>query len=192
MTIDSTSRPRSVSTALILIVASWTVSVALVAWRMLVSPTLVNEQKPPLAASLTVLVIVIAVSGGLLAALACRRRWAYVIWLVVFTLSLVSALSSLSRSGPAFDSAPLRMVWWLVGLAVEVAAVVLMLRRPAREWYGISRPPAPSGEWRPDPTGRHQHRYWDGTGWTEHVADDGEARLDPLTDPHVDVPSASA
>jgi hypothetical protein len=27
---------------------------------------------------------------------------------------------------------------------------------------------------------RHQYRYWDGTAWTDHVADDGTASLDPL------------
>jgi hypothetical protein len=33
--------------------------------------------------------------------------------------------------------------------------------------------------WLPDPTGRHDHRYWDGTGWTEHVADAGVAAIEP-------------
>lgn len=33
--------------------------------------------------------------------------------------------------------------------------------------------------WLADPTGRHQHRFWDGAGWTDHVADDGEAAVDP-------------
>ena len=27
--------------------------------------------------------------------------------------------------------------------------------------------------WYDDPTGRHQHRYWDGNAWTSHVSDDG-------------------
>ena len=27
--------------------------------------------------------------------------------------------------------------------------------------------------WYDDPTGRHQHRYWDGTAWTSHVSDNG-------------------
>jgi hypothetical protein len=35
--------------------------------------------------------------------------------------------------------------------------------------------------WYPDPTGRHQYRYYDGTAWTEHVSDDGVTALDPLT-----------
>ena len=27
--------------------------------------------------------------------------------------------------------------------------------------------------WQPDPTGKHDHRYWDGTQWTDNVADAG-------------------
>lgn len=34
--------------------------------------------------------------------------------------------------------------------------------------------------WFPDPTGRHDHRWWDGAAWTAHVADAGVAGLDPL------------
>ena len=33
--------------------------------------------------------------------------------------------------------------------------------------------------WAADPSGRHHHRYWDGTCWTEHVADAGVASVDP-------------
>jgi hypothetical protein len=36
----------------------------------------------------------------------------------------------------------------------------------------------PAASWYPDPLGRHQHRYWDGEGWTLHVADDGVATID--------------
>ncbi len=34
--------------------------------------------------------------------------------------------------------------------------------------------------WFPDPTGRHDHRWWDGAAWTAHVADAGIATVDPL------------
>ena len=34
--------------------------------------------------------------------------------------------------------------------------------------------------WHPDPTGKHDHRWWDGERWTEHVADAGQASIDPL------------
>jgi hypothetical protein len=35
--------------------------------------------------------------------------------------------------------------------------------------------------WFPDPTLRHDHRWWDGAAWTAHVADAGVASLDELT-----------
>lgn len=34
--------------------------------------------------------------------------------------------------------------------------------------------------WHPDPTGRHELRYWDGSTWTDHVADQGNQSVDPL------------
>jgi hypothetical protein len=35
-------------------------------------------------------------------------------------------------------------------------------------------------DWYADPTGRHQYRYWDGSVWTEHVADSGQTSSDPV------------
>jgi len=37
----------------------------------------------------------------------------------------------------------------------------------------------PAG-WHADPTGRHQLRYWDGAGWTDHVSDGGQQGQDPV------------
>lgn len=37
--------------------------------------------------------------------------------------------------------------------------------------------------WHPDPTGRHELRYWDGSQWTEHVSDGGVQSVSPLTPP---------
>jgi hypothetical protein len=45
---------------------------------------------------------------------------------------------------------------------------------------GVSAVPAAPAQWYPDPVGRHQYRYWDGTQWTGHVADDGRTGQDPL------------
>jgi putative membrane protein len=46
------------------------------------------------------------------------------------------------------------------------------------------RPFSPAGHpppgWYRDPTARHQFRYWGEGGWTEHVADNGTALIDPL------------
>jgi uncharacterized protein YxjI len=41
-------------------------------------------------------------------------------------------------------------------------------------------PAAPAG-WHPDPLGRHELRYWDGTQWTEHVSSHGRQSVDPPT-----------
>ena len=35
-------------------------------------------------------------------------------------------------------------------------------------------------QWAADPSGRHHWRWWDGVRWTEHVADEGRASVDPL------------
>lgn len=40
----------------------------------------------------------------------------------------------------------------------------------------------PPATWYPDPSGRHEHRYWDGRRWTQHVADAGIASIDPFED----------
>lgn len=37
--------------------------------------------------------------------------------------------------------------------------------------------------WYPDPTDRHQLRWWDGENWTEHVSDAGVVGVDPLGGP---------
>ncbi|GAA4410230.1 hypothetical protein GCM10023168_29730 [Fodinibacter luteus] len=39
--------------------------------------------------------------------------------------------------------------------------------------------PAPG--WHPDPMRRFQHRYWDGSQWTEHVSTGGSRSIDPLS-----------
>jgi Protein of unknown function (DUF2510) len=39
---------------------------------------------------------------------------------------------------------------------------------------------SPAPGWHPDPTSRHQYRYWDGARWTDDVADGGVASTDTL------------
>jgi hypothetical protein len=36
----------------------------------------------------------------------------------------------------------------------------------------------PAADWYPDPHGGHELRYWDGTAWTDHVADGGRTSVD--------------
>lgn len=37
-----------------------------------------------------------------------------------------------------------------------------------------------AASWQPDPTGRHQYRWWDGAQWTDNVSDNGLASHDPV------------
>lgn len=37
-----------------------------------------------------------------------------------------------------------------------------------------------NADWHPDPTGKHELRYWDGSQWTEHVSDQGVQSTAPL------------
>lgn len=37
-----------------------------------------------------------------------------------------------------------------------------------------------NADWHPDPTGRHELRYWDGNQWTEHVSDQGVQSTSPM------------
>ena len=39
---------------------------------------------------------------------------------------------------------------------------------------------APTPGWNPDPTGRHEYRYWDGGRWTDDVSDGGATSVDPI------------
>jgi hypothetical protein len=40
--------------------------------------------------------------------------------------------------------------------------------------------PAMEAGWQPDPTGRHEYRYHDGSSWTDNVSDGGTASTDPM------------
>jgi hypothetical protein len=35
-------------------------------------------------------------------------------------------------------------------------------------------------QWAPDPTGRHEHRFWDGAAWTAHVSTASVEAADPI------------
>lgn len=41
-------------------------------------------------------------------------------------------------------------------------------------------PRQPGASWQPDPTARHDHRWWDGERWTATVADAGHPSEDPV------------
>jgi hypothetical protein len=44
----------------------------------------------------------------------------------------------------------------------------------------VSNTDNPNPDWYPDPTGRFELRYWDGSQWTEHASTAGQQVVDPL------------
>jgi hypothetical protein len=40
--------------------------------------------------------------------------------------------------------------------------------------------PQPGAQWAPDPSGRHDYRWWNGQAWTSHVSTNGAAAIDPV------------
>jgi hypothetical protein len=60
------------------------------------------------------------------------------------------------------------------GLFLLVAGVVEGVRASGRT---VSR-----AQWRADPTGRHQARFWDGAAWTAKIRDAGAEADDPIAE----------
>ena len=64
----------------------------------------------------------------------------------------------------------------VVNLSRRQETAVSVLGADDTPWAGRVSPPA----WHPDPTGRFDLRYWDGSLWTEHVTRGGDQATDPV------------
>ena len=79
---------------------------------------------------------------------------------------------------------------WLVVVlivvpVVAVAAVAWVVFAAVRAGVRHGERPSalPRGSvagWWPDPFGRHELRWWDGSGWSGHVSDGGVQSTDPI------------
>jgi len=81
--------------------------------------------------------------------------------------SLAAANAELSYLRP--ENA--RLQQWLAGLAGAPTSPEVQGAYPAA--------PSIPARWYPDPTERHELRYWSGTTWTDDVADKGVTSTDP-------------
>jgi len=139
-----------------------------------------------------VLLPMLAVAGGFLA---------YRSWLAVAVALGLPGLLLSPFTTPRGDNDGL---WTLiVPMMVGLIAVMLLLAWMAASARGSLSshelgsapvPPIPDrfrallgtpsdavpAQWAPDPSGRHQYRYFNGQGWTPHVSDDGVQGSDPL------------
>ena len=65
---------------------------------------------------------------------------------------------------------------WLIFIAGVLQAIgVRGMVNPASGGGAVAQPAG----WHPDPSGRHEMRYWNGSGWTDDVSDAGVAAKDP-------------
>lgn len=76
--------------------------------------------------------------------------------------------------------------WWLIVPYVPLAFLFIdgthgpnRFGPDPKNPLGVSPSLVPAG-WLPDPTGRHQFRYWDSAQWTPAVADNGVTSVDQL------------
>lgn len=80
----------------------------------------------------------------------------------------------------------------LLGFLLGIFGLIIVALLPSRRYamppvaaprqYQPVPPPVPvPAQWAPDPSGRHELRWWDGRGWSEHVADGGNRGIDPLS-----------
>lgn len=134
----STPRPRSVAVALWIIIATSAVGAITLVARLVSAhwPTGVHPLSGALAWA--ILVVVLALLAGLIAALAFRRRWAWWVWLVLFVLGVPTEWSGLWH---AVQQGGLDATRYVLLLALAVSAQILLLLRPARQWYGVVRKP---------------------------------------------------
>ncbi len=82
--------------------------------------------------------------------------------------------ASPSSWGPSTGAATDTSGGWGSGAAPAAAAAAAAPTSPAQP----ATPSVPAG-WYPDPAGRFELRYWDGSAWTEHVSRAGQQYTDP-------------
>lgn len=119
----------------------------------------------------------------------------FLIGIVAAFLAYGSARRYEARTGAAAWHLPAG-VWafifflsWLIGLVLFLIAKATTRPRPTQgpepgpgPGPGGDYPPSeptPVAGWYPDPSRRHELRYWDGKGWTSHVRDGGSQGTDP-------------
>lgn len=115
-----------------------------------------------------------------------------VFFLAAFGVYLWGLIDSLIRPSWAYRSARSSKALWvvlnlvigfvpaiiyLVSIRPRVAAAQVAGQPAVPAWTGGA--PMPSA-WYPDPSGRHQLRYWDGAAWTHQVSDVGQVSEDSV------------
>lgn len=64
-----------------------------------------------------------------------------------------------------------------IGAVALFFGLMIAIATNQRNKQSATTPTTPAG-WHPDPYGKHQLRYFDGTSWREMVSDDGVQSVD--------------
>ena len=103
---------------------------------------------------------------------------------------------NMGRNGAVLEARPdaVPRLWWRTPwIAFIKGPIRVSVSGPAAGAPGAPGGPAvaapaaapfaaapPAGAWHPDPSGRNEQRYYDGTQWTEHVSNGGVTSTDPV------------
>ena len=74
-------------------------------------------------------------------------------------------------------------VWWRAPWLVFLKGTITVEDLSAVDARQDPTVSAAAGGWHPDPAGRHEQRYFDGTGWTDHVVSGGVQSTDAVGGP---------
>ncbi len=135
ITEQASSRPLSVTAALVLIIAGYVAIAVLVLGRQVADAWHAGSPGLPGLLMLAVALLVWALLGVfMIGALARRRRWAWWVWFLLFALELPALLLGLQHSfAQGMSSATVAVL-----MTVFAAAIVVLLLLPAsRRWCGV-------------------------------------------------------
>jgi len=68
-------------------------------------------------------------------------------------------------------------LWFLQGRMQQVGVRAMLAGGQAQVAQAVGAQPA---GWHPDPSGKHEMRYWTGSAWSDDVSDAGVATKDPM------------
>lgn len=105
----------------------------------------------------------------------------------------VKRAEELGGSPDSVDLGSGAVLFWLGGIFLPFWAVYLQSHLNTL-WETCSRAqagrePGTAAEWLPDPSGRHEYRYWGGSEWTDNVSDQGRQAVDPYAPAALETPA---
>lgn len=151
----------------------------------------------PAQDSLRVASVVVAVAGIIVAFVALAdgdrgieigdRRVGFWVGMGGFVLLAIGSTLRARSAPPVVAMGPAPSAWGTQQPAVgstwgaQQPTTAWGAQPPADVWAATApATPAVAAGWHPDPTGRNQHRWWDGQAWTAHVVRGGVQTTDPL------------